>query len=198
VRQGSLSRSNKHAIYGKLEEASAQFNDILIVAGSIAYSKNRLFGERKYLNVCPVAYSGQIIHKYYKKEHDGYQGGEHGDFKTKDYEPTFTHKGLKFGIEICKDHGGGNATLKGLLNGGSVDVQILVSAGAEPSPGALATRPGGVIINCDMSGGQYSGNGIRGGDAVSTSGTKAARGYLKQTHPLNSGGFVAIYQGQVS
>lgn len=159
VNINSLSRSDKHSLYSNLKTASSQYSDIIIVAGSIAYSRKRMFGKRKYLSVCPVLKNGEIILKYYKQTYDGFQSGSSADsFTTKAKGSTFVEQGVNFGIEICSDHRADNKILK--KSGQNIDVHLLVSEGMNPSVGAIASRTGGLIVNCDMSG-QGGGNGVR-------------------------------------
>ena len=146
----SLSRSDKHKLYEKIKQSSARYPDILIVPGSIAYSKARGFSKRKYYNVCPIAAGGNIIHKYYKQSNDTFQTDD--DFKSKNYGSTFNYGSLTFGIDICLDHG--QKKLKNSLNGGRVDVHILISDGSAPSPNSLATDQQGLVVFCDMNGGR--------------------------------------------
>lgn len=188
----SLSRSNKHALYDKIAESSKRFPNILIVPGSIAYSKARGLSKRKYYSVCPIAANGRIIHKYYKQTNDTYQSGD--DFKTKDYGATFTHSNLNFGIDICLDHG--HKMLKTALNGSTVDIHILISDGSAPSPTSIAASvAGGVVVFCDM-----AGRGKNGVLSVFANkfGTPNVRGrdmVAEISQPLCGGAHVALYKG---
>ena len=125
----SLTRDDKHGLYKKLKSTSARYPNVLLIPGSIAYSKARGLSKRKYYNVCPIAAGGQIIHKYYKQSNDTFQSAD--DFKSKDYGATFEYKQLRFGIDICLDHG--HKRLKNALGTATVDVHILVADGAAPS-----------------------------------------------------------------
>lgn len=60
----------------------------------------------------------------------------------------FEFKGLKFGIEICADHTS-NILSSELGEQQRVDVQLVISCGAEIVPKALATCEGGWVINSD-------------------------------------------------
>lgn len=186
----SLSRSDKHGLYRKIKASSARHTEILIVPGSIAYSKARMFSARKYYNVCPIAAGGQIVHKYYKQSNDTYQSNE--DFKSKDYGGTFTHMGKTFGIEICLDHG--KKVLKG--SGAAVDVQILISDGFAPSTmGIVAPMGSGAMVFCDMAG---KGNGVKsivankyGNPNTGTSNERS------RSQSLTGGVQIALYTGSV-
>lgn len=151
----SLSRTDKHGIYKKISASSKMYNDILIVPGSIAYSKARGLSSRKYYNVCPIAFNGQIIHKQYKKSNDSFQtGGD--DFKSKNTGSTFNHKNKTFGIDICLDHG--KSVLKDSLAGATVDVHILIADGAGPKNNRLGIDINGLVVYCNMN---PSANGVK-------------------------------------
>ena len=66
------SRSQKHAIYGRLRLISSRYPTIFIIAGTIAYEKRALvgLGRKHSYNVCPVLYGGEIIKTIYKSEDD--------------------------------------------------------------------------------------------------------------------------------
>jgi len=55
--------------------------------------------------------------------------------------------GLKIGLEICLDHAMGE--LCNNLNGGSVDVQLIVSAGMNIASGPICTAKGGPVFLAD-------------------------------------------------
>lgn len=153
----SLSRSDKHSLYKKIEQSSKLYPNVLIVPGSIAYSKARGFSKRKYYSVCPIAAGGKIIHKHYKTSNDTFQ--TETDYKTKANGSTFNYKNKRMGIDICLDHG--KAVLKDSLNGGVVDVHILISDGSAPSSTKIATDTNGLMVFCDMKGKQLGANGVK-------------------------------------
>lgn len=196
---GSMSSGNKMDIYKKLKRTSASYPDMLIVAGSIAYTKGGgCFSAAKHLSVCPILANGDIKLKYYKQSYDHFQTGSSDDtWDTKAYGSTFTHGGQKFGIEICLDHG--NAKLKD-SGAGLVDIQLLVSAGAKPMPSGIAARVGGLVINCDMSG-KGGGNGITTVSSYAGHGGRAVLGALNaavvRTDALGHGGQVTLYRGAI-
>ena len=191
----SLSRSDKHGIYDKIAKSSKSFPEILIVPGSIAYSKARGFSKRKYYNVCPIAANGRIIHKYYKQANDTYQSAD--DFKTKDYGATFKHANLDFGIDICLDHG--HKMLKNSLGTATVDVHILIADGAAPTPLSIAASTnGGVMVFCNMAGRGKNGVLSVFANKFGNPNTKAPDMVAEMTQPLTGGAQVALYQGTVN
>jgi predicted amidohydrolase len=192
---GSMSSGDKIDIYKKLKRTSAAYPDMLIVAGSIAYTKGGFGRARKHLSVCPILANGQVLLKYYKRTHDQFQTGSSATtWDTKSYGSTFSYRGQTFGIEICLDHSPSFKTLKTAMGGGLVDIQMLVSAGSAPTRTAIAARTNGLVINCDMAG-KGGGNGITpvtGYTArVPTVGAKNSA--IIRTAPLTSGGQVTLY-----
>lgn len=191
----SLSRSQKHGLYDKIAQSSKRYPSIMIVPGSIAYSKARGLSKRKYYNVCPIAANGRIIHKYYKQSNDTYQSS--GDFKTKDYGATFTHANLNFGIDICLDHG--HKMLKSSLGGATVDVHILIADGAAPSPMSIAASTnGGVMVFCNMAGRGKNGVLSVFANKFGTPNTKGRDMVAELTQSLTGGAQVALYKGTVN
>lgn len=183
----SLSRSDKHGLYRKIAQSSALFPNILIVPGSIAYSKARGLSKRKYYNVCPIAAKGRIIHKYYKQSND--------DFKSKDYGSTFKFGDLRFGIEICLDHG--EKKLSQAAGSGTVDVQVLISDGFAPSTlGIVAPAGKGAVVFCDMKG---QGNGVLSvfSNKFGNPNTDKPVPVGKPSQTLAGGVRVALYRGNV-
>lgn len=205
VNINSLTSKQKLDIYKKVERSSARYNDIVVVAGSIAYAKWGLFSGWSHLAVCPVALDGSIILKYYKRTWDQFQAGSSADtFDTKNKGYTFVHKGLTFGIEICSDYGA--KTLKTALAaaGQTIDVHLLVSEGMTPSAMGAAVGVGKLLVNCDMSG-RGGGNGVRqvtrinaAGQSVTDAGATGRVTEVRATQPLGSGAHVVLYRGTVT
>ncbi|WP_152558679.1 hypothetical protein [Endozoicomonas numazuensis] len=188
---------DKHSLYTKLQASSRKYPNILIVPGSIAYSKARGLSTRKYYNVCPILFGGNIILKKYKVGNDNYQSK--GDFKTKGKGNTFTHKNLKFGIDICLDHG--HKVLKTSLKGETVDVHVLIADGAAPSPRSLATTTDGVVVYCNMKS-KNKDKGVNGILSVKKNDygnlNTHNRQLVSETSQSLTGGYrIALYKGQV-
>lgn len=191
----SLSRSEKHSLYDKIEQSSKRYPNMLIVPGSIAYSKARGFSKRKYYNVCPIAANGRILHKYYKQTNDSHQSDS--DFKSKDYGATFTYDNLNFGIDICLDHG--HKMLKSSLGGATVDVHILIADGAAPSPMSIAaSTDGGAMVFCNMAGRGKNGVLSVVANKYGTPNTAGRDMIAELTQPLTGGAQVALYRGHVN
>mmetsp|Transcript_22038 Transcript_22038/g.32559 ORF Transcript_22038/g.32559 Transcript_22038/m.32559 type:complete len:401 (-) Transcript_22038:95-1297(-) len=60
---------------------------------------------------------------------------------------TFSHRGLKFGLEVCADHVSG--ALKKQVGDEKVDVHVVVSCGVTMHADNAATTRHGVVIGCD-------------------------------------------------
>lgn len=200
----SLSRSDKHSLYTRLKRTSAANNGIVIIAGSIAYSRKKWFKGTQHLAVCPVLLNGEFLLKYYKATFDGFQVGATEDsFTSKEKGQTFTVGGVNFGIEICSDHRPDHRILRNRMAGTQVDAHIIVSEGMAPSPSSIAARQQGLVINCDMSG-RASGNGVRtvgqnrfGNIALDA----AARGRIDEAEAaqaMANGAHIALYRGTLT
>jgi hypothetical protein len=149
----AVDRSEKHDIYKGLKKISSRAGKLVIVAGSIMYTKTTSSGTQG-LNVCPVLQNGRFLTKNYKAQDDGYlaKGPVDATYTSKASDPCFTVNGVSFGIEVCMDHA--SKTLKNFLNGGTVDVHILVSDGVTPDNFRIAAKANGHVIHCDLSGSQ--------------------------------------------
>ena len=125
-------------------------------------------------NTVLVAQDGKIVHIFHKrieggeiKEKDrgkkfGFQFAIPGFGTMERFNNTgvFTHRGARFGLEVCADHKQGTL-LKDLamsetstvndLNEVSVDVQIVVACGTALANGRVAARIGGHVILVDSS-----------------------------------------------
>ena len=86
-----VSQSSKMDLYKGIAAASKLHPNILIVAGTIFYTrgKNSIEG----LNVCPIAIGGKIKHKIYKQNDDGW---------LKDYDPHSTFESKKIGSRFYR------------------------------------------------------------------------------------------------
>ncbi|WHI47520.1 hypothetical protein [Microbulbifer sp. VAAF005] len=198
----SLSKSSKSDIYSGLRRVSRQYPNILIVAGTIAYTKGGgcCFSSTSYLSIAPILAGGNFLLKKYKVGNDQYQTAD--AFATKQSDSTFTYKGLTFGIDICLDHN--NKILKKSLDGKSVDVHILISDGSSPTPNSLATNKngGGAVVFCNMRS-INKGKGVNGIMSVSPNKfgnlnvNVDSRTQVAKTGQTLAGGFhIALYSGQ--
>lgn len=72
--------------------------------------------------------------------------------KESDCDPygIFEYEGVRFGLEICLDHGRARLArnLK-MFSLEKVDVQIVVSCGMDVRSGSVITKKGGIVFNCD-------------------------------------------------
>ncbi|WP_444930836.1 hypothetical protein ACJJIF_03370 [Microbulbifer sp. SSSA002] len=197
----SLSKGSKSDIYSSLRTVSRQYPNILIVAGTIAYTKGGgCLSSPSYLSIAPILAGGNFLLKKYKVGNDQYQTKD--SFVSKVSGSTFSHKGLTFGIDICLDHN--NKVLKKSLDGKTVDVHILISDGSSPSPGSLATNKdgGGAVVFCNMTS-TNKGKGVNGIMSVSPNKwgnlnvNVDSRKQVAKTGQALSGGFhIALYSGQ--
>lgn len=98
-------------------------------------------------NTLPVLENGHVIFSHDKKLDGGdeliaMKAGKR--YASRDGKGIFEWRGLKLGVEICKDHG----ELKQDGESG-LDLQILVSAGRTLHEDFLVLKPGGYAILCD-------------------------------------------------
>lgn len=166
-----LSRSNKHAIYERLQNISARVPQMYIVAGTVAYKKGT-FSTDTY-NVCPVLHNGAILKKLYKRDDDGaYQ--INGTFRTKTDGgkgvPVVNLGGLMLGLDICMDYNRGR--LADYLAANALphpDIHVHISGTNANQPGRNQARINGVYVHCDQ--GSKGANGakaflVQGRDAI--------------------------------
>jgi predicted amidohydrolase len=151
---GIVSRDDKHNIYRRLKTISAQVPELLLIAGTIAYRKGKIFKDT--YNVCPILLNGNIIKKLYKSNDDGvYQ--VNGTFRTKNDGgkgvPVVTVGGITIGLDICMDFN--NNRLGAYLQANRLarpDIHIQISGtNAMGTPSAQA-KVGGVYVHCDLGG----------------------------------------------
>ena len=152
----AMSRASKHDIYSGLKKISSRAGSLVLVAGSIFYTKPN--GQRTAaLNVCPVLRNGQFLLKAYKDFDDGSAGknSKNFDYDTKDSNPYFKVDGVRLGLEVCGDHNadgakGGKLKKWATAHGKSVDVQILISdSNFVQSNSVVATK---YVVQCDIGG----------------------------------------------
>lgn len=77
---------------------------------------------------------------------------EKSEVKEENGDPygIFTYQGIRFGVEICLDHGRGRlAQSHKRWNDGLVDVQLVISCGMDIRPGSVVAGKGGIVFNCD-------------------------------------------------
>jgi len=149
-----LSRSEKHSIYRKLENISAQVPSLIIIAGTIAYQKGIFFKDT--YNVCPVLLNGQIVQKLYKAGDDGVYAAN-GTFKTKENGgrsvPICAIQGITIGIDICMDYNRNRLGQYLAANAAAPpDIHVHVSGTNAMSTPSAQARVGGVYLHCDLGG----------------------------------------------
>lgn len=162
-----VSRSEKHGFYDDIVAASKAHPNVLIVGGTIFYSKTKgiIHKSRVALNVCPIAIGGKIKYKIYKQRDD--LNAQYYDrdltYKQKSgkSDPVFEEGGIRFSLDICADNG---RALSFLGDGGEVDIHIMVSAGSRPDLPPNARY----ILHCDLSG---HGQANTPGKAAASAGT---------------------------
>jgi hypothetical protein len=205
------SRTNKHAIYRRLENISAQVPELVLIAGTIAYEKNPAFGTTKTYAVCPVLQNGAIVKKLYKAGDDGvYQ--INGAFRSKNdggkAVPVFNASGLSIAVDICMDYSPENPALGRVEtyvrdnNLPAPDIHIQISGTNLPQNYRCQARPGGVYFHCDL--GQMGANGATAWRVVSRA---AATGTTTTTtvqkiQPtfslrIDAGGFLRLYDTEI-
>lgn len=77
---------------------------------------------------------------------------EKPEWKEDDGDPysIFDYQGIRFGVEICLDHGRGRlAQSPKRWPDGLVDVQLVISCGMDLRPGSVIADTGGIVFNCD-------------------------------------------------
>ncbi len=88
---------------------------------------------------------------------------------------TFSAGGRRFGLDICADHGNSRVTQQ-VIGGheAPLDMQLLMSAGAQPMEAGTAVKDGGMIAHSDASGvGQLK--AATGGDTVYHAGVEGMK-----------------------
>lgn len=146
-----VTRSEKHGFYDDIVAASRAHPNVLIVGGTIFYSKTKgIINKSKVaMNVCPVAFGGSIKHKIYKRDDDMTASFYDGDLtykqKTGKSDPVFEEGGVRFSLDICADNGRARDFLG---DGGEVHIHIMVSAGNRPTKTPRAKY----ILHCDLGG----------------------------------------------
>lgn len=150
-----VSRDFKHHLYTELKDISSQHSDMIIVAGSIFYTKTSGVFRKSTsgLNVCPVLKNGEFLYKYYKHDDDGNLANSDVDatYEHKSTDPFFKDDGIRFGIEVCKDHT--SRVLENWVNAhgnNRVDIHIYISATNSHLFSCLQARAGGYVVHCDM------------------------------------------------
>ncbi|MDB5312679.1 MAG: hypothetical protein JWO38_6881 [Gemmataceae bacterium] len=149
-----MSRDAKHDLYAGLKKISSMAGSLVIVAGSIFYTKNGFWGKVQGFSVCPVLRNGQFLTKLYKVGDDQnlkYNMRE-ATYTSKDAAPYFTVDGVRFGVDICADHSDGRLKKWAEDQGQTIDVHIVVAEGSAVIRPRVAARPNGYAILCDMSG----------------------------------------------
>ena len=149
-----VSKDYKHYLYSSIKEISSQHSDVIIVAGSIFYTKTKGLIRKSTvgLNVCPVLKNGEFLYKYYKKNDDGNlkKADINARFEHKSTNPVFKSDGIQFGIEVCLDHN--DNVLRDWVNTGNsrVDIHLYISATNTHRVSNLQARTGGYVVHCDM------------------------------------------------
>jgi predicted amidohydrolase len=151
---GLVSRSDKHAIYRRLEGISASIPDVILVAGTIAYSKGIFSTDVR--SVSPILLGGQIMKKLYKAHDDGvYQ--INGAFRTKTDQgkgvPLVQLQGVSIGVDICMDYN--RERMKAYIAAHGLqlpDIHIHISGTNAYGAVSASPRVGGLYLHCDLGG----------------------------------------------
>ena len=92
-------------------------------------------------------------------------GVQHSDYLKTHF---FTHRELKFGVEICADHKGGRGAIdyvdatnpgRGMGNDAGVDIHVVTSCDVDLVQWKTVARKGGCVVHCD--GSRMLGNVLR-------------------------------------
>lgn len=172
----------------KLRETSKGFSG-LIVPGTIAWKD----GEGNYRNTALALSNGRIL-KEYDKRHDGddhsFASRRGIRWKAGGTDSLFTWRGLRVGLEVCRDH-----RVAGLLwdlterGQPMVDLQLVVSAGVPVSHTAVGV--GGIVVLAqgarDPGGGGLGGHLARRLPAAHGEGTVLRDGKRVDSRPLGKG-----------
>jgi hypothetical protein len=158
-----VSRAQYEGLLEELLALSRQHPDFLIVAGSIHYMEGA--GEKTTYNVCPVIAGGVTVHLYHKKAYDHFAADvlTNPAFSSGSESPMFDFADLRFGLEICLDHGK-RVLSSHLASSGSAapDIQVLVSRGMRL--GRLSATQ--LAIHCDMSPGVPNAGTVKRADGT--------------------------------
>ena len=189
----AMDRSGKHDIYKELKTISNQAGSLVLVAGSIFYKKPNGSSASAY-NVCPVLQNGKFILKAYKDYDDGYASKNPGTLvqTAKSSDPYFKVGTVRFGIEVCGEHG--RLSKWNAKANKSIDVQIMVSDSSFlQKPFVVATS---YLVQCDI-GGTAVGTAVYKADAKTVGNEIDAKDSIVPDEicdPQVNGTTVAIYK----
>jgi hypothetical protein len=131
----------------RIVAVSALYPDIIFIPGTIlTYAKKKGDSYLGVRNIAPVAWHGNLITSIQKQFHGGDLDPAH--FQAGTGDPTFTLGDLKLALDICQDHGSKRA--QGFAT--DVDVQLVTSAGNNPTVEKSAAKNLGFMFGADVAG----------------------------------------------
>lgn len=167
------------SLYGKadirgldMEEQSDDSSYISVLSAALNYCD--LTADIEVCNCCFIVEGGTdqpftlSVQKKYKSKEDFILNGiennyiqtitcypeipEKSEEKKENRDPysIFTYHGIRFGVEICLDHGRGRLTqAHKRWSDELVDVQMVISCGMDIRPGSVIAGKDGIVFNCD-------------------------------------------------
>lgn len=167
------------SLYGKteirglgMEEQSEDSSYISVLTAALNYCD--LTADIEVCNCCFIVEGGKeqplilSVQKKHKSKEDFILNGieenyiqtitcypeipERSEIKEEKGDPysIFTYQGIRFGVEICLDHGRGRLVqAHKRWSDELVDVQLVISCGMDIRPGSVVADKGGIVFNCD-------------------------------------------------
>lgn len=180
-----VSRDQGTRLVEDLVTLSGQYPDFLIFAGSIHYMEDGV-GKKNTYNACPILAGGALVHLFHKRAYDNFANDvlTNPGFINGSESPLFTFGDLRFGVEICLDHG--HRVLENhLTSSGEAppQIQVLVSRGMMLGK----TKATDLAIQCDMSPGVSRAGWVKQGDGTMIDSNLSGR-------PISDGTYVECFR----
>lgn len=144
-----MSRADVDVLLAELKKLSADFPEWVIVPGTIFYTRSAPgVRPQEVVNVAPVLHGGAAIELHKKNEYDVLAPGFEtwGGGNVQSGSTRFTAGGLRYAVEICRDH---KVRVAARESTSLVDFQIVVGNGVPVMPAAVIVRDGGIVLHVD-------------------------------------------------
>ena len=181
-----VSRDQAAEIVASLAQLSSQYSGFLIFAGSIHSMEDDGTGKKNTYNACPVLSGGDVVHLYYKRHYDNFATDvlTNPAFVAGTDSPLFAFGGLRFGVEICLDHGL-RVLDNHLTSSGEAPphIQVLVSRGM--AIGKISATE--LAIQCEMAPGQREAGFVKRADGTKIDSIVTGR-------PISDGTYIECFR----